>query len=325
MEIPILIANYESTVQKEITGKTEISIPGGSNKFLSSSNKNKVTHRQLYLGNSSKMENKTQLLNGRIMKKPKLISDVNYCPVNDEGRNILLLFFLTNAGLLHIYTPRKRFHMNQNIALNCIRSKKDPSFKICTYPLKRDIFISDSLVTKGEPILRNFSLLARAMHRAVIVIEPINESFIHLEESVARSNFLDDILFLMDERTAVIMGQNTRNQRGVPIIKEANHSVIDRNSLTSSYECRALRTSKEFFRHVKVRYIFMELFTVAQQRKGPNTACTTKFILDVLQNMVNLGFCPYSQSTGEQLDISNCWSWKTNAIIWVPQGSPELF
>ncbi|KAL3865969.1 hypothetical protein ACJMK2_043313 [Sinanodonta woodiana] len=243
----------------------------------------------------------------------------------------LLLFFLTNAGLLHIYTPKKRFHMNQNIALNCIRSKKDPSFKICTYPLKRDIFISDSLVTKG--VWEDFSLLARAMHRAVIAIEPINESFIHLEESVARSNFLDDILFLMDERTAVIMGQNTRNQRGVPIIKEANHSVIDRNSLTSvtmddlltlllakvvivkmdieGYECRALRTSKEFFRHVKVRYFFMELFTV--------------FILDVLQNMVNLGFCPYSQSTGEQLDISNCWSWKTNAIIWVPQGSPELF
>ncbi|KAL3865917.1 hypothetical protein ACJMK2_043264 [Sinanodonta woodiana] len=198
MEIPILIANYGSSVQKEITGTTEISIPGGSNKFLSSSNKNKVTHRQLYLGNSSKMENKTQLLNGRIMKKSKLISDVNYCPVNDEGRNMCNIN-LTNAGLLHICTPMKICNVNQNIALNSIRTKTDPSFKICTYPLERDIFIShsgDQKAYEKEPILRYFSLLARAMERAVIDIEPINESFIHLEENVARSNFLDKILLL---------------------------------------------------------------------------------------------------------------------------------
>ncbi|KAL3865977.1 hypothetical protein ACJMK2_043319 [Sinanodonta woodiana] len=370
LQTPGLIVKFGSTAQNE---KTEARPHGVSNQLESTSHTD--LNRPLLLADSSEMQNRSTLLNGRLWKKPKLISNVNICTANEELRNMCNIN-LTNAGLLHIYTPKKRFNVNQTSALNCIPTRTIPSFKICIYPREKDIFISESLITYGEwdggqtnriqKALQNFpeaifldfganigyfSLLARAMDRAVIAIEPINENFIHLEESVARNNFLDEILLLRhaitDRRTAVTMGQNKLNQGGVPIIKEANHSVIDRNSLTSvtmddlltlllakevivkmdieGYECRALRTSKEFFRHVKVRYMFMEWFIMVEFRNRPDTACTTEFILDALQNMANLGFSPYSEETGEKLDIANCWSWKANDIIWAPRDSPKLF
>ncbi|KAK3585308.1 hypothetical protein CHS0354_040255 [Potamilus streckersoni] len=349
-------------------------IYGGSNQLVSSSNTAIDAQSQLLFGNSSKTENSLQFLNGRIRKKPKLISDKKFCTDNQEGRTVCNIN-LTNAGLLHIYTPKKRFHVNQITALNCIPTKTKPSFKICIYPLERDIFISENLARHGiwdgiqtnliQKALQNFpeavfidiganigyfSLLAMAMDRAVIAIEPINENFLHLEESVASNNFSGEILLLRhaitDRRTAVKMGQNKQNQGGVPIIKEENHGVIDGESLTSvtmddllnllltneviikmdieGYECRALRTSKEFFKHVKVRYLFMEWFIMVEYRNRPNTGCKTELIIDALQNLVYLGFTPYSE-TGDILDIANCWSWKSNDIFWAHEFSPELF
>ncbi|KAK3585310.1 hypothetical protein CHS0354_040258 [Potamilus streckersoni] len=375
MKIPGLIAKFESTAQIEKAGLAETSIRGGSNQLVSSSNTDLVPFRQLLFGDSLKTDNRSQLLNGRIWKKPKLISDVNICTGNEENRSMCNIN-LMNAGLLHIYTPKKRFHVNRNSALNCIPTRTSPSFKICIYPRERDIFISESLIAQGmwdsgqtnliqtalttfpEAIFIDiganigyFSLLARAMDRAVIAIEPVNENFLHLEESVASNNFSDEILLLRhaitDRRTPVVMGQNKLNQGGVPIVKEENRDVIHRNSLTSvtmddlshlvlaneviikmdieGYECRALRTSSEFFKHVKVRYLFMEWFIMVEFRNRPDTACTTKFILDALKNMVKLGFTPYSEETGEKLDIANCWSWKTKDIFWAPQDSPKLF
>ncbi|KAK3576469.1 hypothetical protein CHS0354_028519 [Potamilus streckersoni] len=185
----------------------------------------------------------------------KTSSDMSHTIIEDNSNSELRLrnftaFNLTHNGdMKHIYTISKQYPFREVRDFQCIPTSTIPSFVICVYSIQEDVYISGSLRQSGTWDLDQtrlvqgalnrfpdamfvdvganigyFSLLARAMGRAVIAIEPTYANFLRLQEGVVRNKFSDNILLLKyaisDERTTVIMGKDDHNQGGIAVAKE---------------------------------------------------------------------------------------------------------
>ncbi|KAK3576467.1 hypothetical protein CHS0354_028515 [Potamilus streckersoni] len=279
-----------------------------------------------------------------------------------------------NEDMRHIYTLHNLYPSSEGRRYMCIPTRTIPSFTICVFSVQKDIYVSGSLLQTGIWDLKQtqliqralnefpeatfidvganigyFSLLARAMGRTVIAIEPTDANFLRLQEGVVRNKFSDNILMLKyaisDERTTVVMGEDEHNQGGIAVAREisgpANISMsveaITLDDLVNliltkeiiikmdieGYECKALYSSMELLEKFKVRYIFMEWLIMPQNQDKKDTPCPRVNILHTLANMYSMGFKPYSVH-GRELDINNSGSWKTSDIYWKPDDSPRL-
>ncbi|KAL3856584.1 hypothetical protein ACJMK2_011319 [Sinanodonta woodiana] len=277
-------------------------------------------------------------------------------------------------NMRHIYTLHNLYPSNEGRNFQCIPTRTTPPFTVCVFSIQKDIYVSGSLQQSGIWDLKQtlliqralnefpeavfidvganigyFSLLARAMGRTVIAIEPTDANFLRLQEGVVRNKFSDNILMLKyaisDERTTVVMGEDDHNQGGIAVAKEisgpANISrsveAITLDDLVNlilvkeiiikmdieGYECKALYSAMELLEKFKVRYIFMEWLIMPQNQDKKDTPCPRVNILHTLANMYSMGFKPYSVHGGE-LDINNSGNWKTSDIYWKPDDSPRL-
>ncbi|KAK3576472.1 hypothetical protein CHS0354_028522 [Potamilus streckersoni] len=301
-------------------------------------------------------------------------SDMSLSISKFRVRNFTAFNLTHNGDMKHIYTISNQYPFREVRDFQCIPTSTVPSFTICVYSIQEDVYISGSLRQSGtwdldQTILVQgalnrfpdamfvdvganigyFSLLARAMGRAVIAIEPTHANFLRLQEGVVRNKFSDNILLLKyaisDERTTVIMGKDDHNQGGIAVAKEirgfTNNSLsveaITLNDLAriilsreiiikmdiEGYECKAIHSSMEFLQKFKVRYIFMEWLIMPQNQDKKDTPCPKAKILHMLANIFSLGMKPFSFH-GLELDITNSGSWRTNDVYWKPDDSPNL-
>ena len=129
-------------------------------------------------------------------------------------------------------------------SLPCLLTKTEPSFHICTYPSKRDRFISAALQSDGiwepyiTPILQGalnkypnsilmdvganigyYSLLAAKMGHLAIAIEPKKESLRRLQMGVELNRVRNEVYLvqnaLYDFHTNVTLTDSEDNQGGV--------------------------------------------------------------------------------------------------------------
>ncbi|KAL3856586.1 hypothetical protein ACJMK2_011321 [Sinanodonta woodiana] len=311
----------------------------------------------------------THILNSNNSILPQsIIKNNDKSPVPLDELNV-------NKTLQHVYTFNKQYPSSVGRSFLCVRTRTIPSFNVCLFPVKEDIYVSASLQTSGtwdmeqthliQKALKRFpkanfidvganigyfSLLARAMGRTVIAIEPTDASFLRLQEGVVRNNFSDKIIILKyavsDKRTTVVMGEDDLNKGGITVAKEiggpANISrsveTITLDDLVSlipaeeiiikmdieGYECKALHSSLELLQIFKVRYIFMEWLIMPLNQDKENTPCPKANILHTLASLYSMGFKPYSVQQYSELDINNSGSWTAKDIYWKPADSPNL-
>ncbi|KAK3576468.1 hypothetical protein CHS0354_028518 [Potamilus streckersoni] len=277
-------------------------------------------------------------------------------------------------NLQQVYTLKKQYLSSKDRNFLCVQTITIPSFIVCIFSVKEDVFVSGSLQKtrtwdiQQTKLIQNalnrfpeasfidvganigyFSLLARAMGRTVIAIEPTEATFLRLQEGVVRNKFSDNIILLKyavsDKRTTVVMGEDDKNQGGIAVAREISGpanisrsveaitlddlvSLISTNEIIikmdiEGYECKALYSSMELLQKFKVRYIFMEWLIMPQNQDKKDTPCPKANILHTLANMYSLGFKPYSLN-GNELDINNSGSWTVTDIYWKPADSPKL-
>ena len=129
-------------------------------------------------------------------------------------------------------------------SLGCLSTKTEPSFHMCTYPSKRDRFISSALQTDGiwEPYITSimqvalnkypkgifidvganigyYSLMAAKRGHTTIAIEPKEENLLRLQMGVDLNHVSNEVYLvqnvLYDVHTNVTMTNSDDNQGGV--------------------------------------------------------------------------------------------------------------
>ena len=293
-------------------------------------------------------------LNGNVYKVKNRPSRTNY-----TTREVIRLF---------------DFHQSSPDPSKCYPLKENPSAVICVYEDAKDIFVSKSLRLYGafepsiEAIFKQalkhdpeldvidiganlglYSLIAAAMGRKTISVEPLQTNINHFHKSVKMNNFENKISLLTNavsnQRAKVHFKLNPTNQGGTRMLPK-KLSCIDghcpfawsilmddilpltvKRNITKAImkidiegsEHLAFSNASKLFTALKIPYIFME-FVFQRRFCGPKQADTTD---NRLSNRMFSFFKRHgytrvyaSNLKSHILPLNSCSQWPGD-VIWV--------
>ncbi|KAL3875556.1 hypothetical protein ACJMK2_033497 [Sinanodonta woodiana] len=195
-----------------------------------------------------------------------------------------------------------------------------------------------------------YTLLSGAMGHKVIAIEPVTANILHLQESLKLNKFKRKIWLLRyavsNKQAKLYLTENRNNQGGFRVVPKPpqklkmvqTYNAITLDDVlsivkveeaiikidTEGYECKILESSSEFFKHVKVPYIFMEWQIMSGEQKKYGAPCPAVKIRNISLTLGKMGYTAFELRYGIELDVAESDRWRVEYVYWLHSNAKPL-